>query len=159
MDKCQKSVSRRKILMAAAGAVPALALMSGAAEAKMAQTAVKYHQPNDGHQCATAATSSSPPTPARWSTATFPRPAGAPSGSRRRADEAAAKSIRRRHGSDEAGKGLTSQATGFRKPSRAPAPVTGLGNADRRANGKARMFPAAPNHAGLEKSPPAAAGN
>ncbi len=52
MDKCQKGVSRRTILMAAAGAVPALALMSGAAEAKMAQTAVKYQtDPKDGHQC------------------------------------------------------------------------------------------------------------
>ncbi len=52
MDKCQKGVSRRTILMAAAGAAPVLALMSGSAEAKMAQAAVKYQTtPKDGKQC------------------------------------------------------------------------------------------------------------
>ena len=52
MDKCQKGVSRRTVLIAAAGAAPVLALMSGAAEAKMAQAAVKYQTtPKDGHQC------------------------------------------------------------------------------------------------------------
>ena len=135
--------------------MPALALMSGGAEAKMAQTAVKYQTtPNDGHQGATAATNSSPPTPARWSTATFPRPAGAPSGSRRRADEAAAKSIRRRHGSDEAGKGLASQATGFSE-SQAERSHLWRASAARTGGpiGKARTFPAAPNHAGLENFP------
>ncbi len=35
-------VSRRTVLIAAAGAAPALALMTGAAEAKLAQAAVKY---------------------------------------------------------------------------------------------------------------------
>jgi High potential iron-sulfur protein len=52
MDKCQKGVSRRTILMAAAGAAPVLAPMSGSAEAKMAQAAVKYQTtPKDGKQC------------------------------------------------------------------------------------------------------------
>jgi high potential iron-sulfur protein len=52
MDKAGKSISRRTVLMAAAGAVPVLALMSGAAEAKMAQAAVRYQTtPKDGHQC------------------------------------------------------------------------------------------------------------
>jgi len=52
MDKAGKGVSRRTVLIAAAGAVPVLALMSGAAEAKMAQAAVKYQTtPKDGHQC------------------------------------------------------------------------------------------------------------
>ena len=52
MDKAGKSVSRRTVLIAAAGAVPALALMSGAAEAKMTQAAVKYQaEPKEGHQC------------------------------------------------------------------------------------------------------------
>ena len=48
-------VSRRNVLIAAAGATPLLALlalMSGSAEAKMAQTAVKYQPtPKDGKQC------------------------------------------------------------------------------------------------------------
>jgi hypothetical protein len=45
-------VSRRTVLIAAAGAAPLLALMSGAAEAKMAQTAVRYQDsPKDGKQC------------------------------------------------------------------------------------------------------------
>ncbi len=52
MDKAGMSVSRRAVLIAAAGAVPALALMSGAAEAKMTQAAVKYQaEPKEGHQC------------------------------------------------------------------------------------------------------------
>jgi len=45
-------VSRRTVLFAAAGAVPLLALMSGSAQAKMAQTAVRYQDsPKDGRQC------------------------------------------------------------------------------------------------------------
>jgi hypothetical protein len=45
-------ISRRTVLIAAAGAVPALGLMTGAAEAKMAQAAVKYQaEPKDGKQC------------------------------------------------------------------------------------------------------------
>lgn len=52
MDKVGKCVSRRTVLVAAVGAVPALALMSGSAEAKMAQAAVKYQAtPKDGKQC------------------------------------------------------------------------------------------------------------
>ncbi len=52
MDKGGNKISRRTVLIAAAGAVPVLALMSGAAEAKMAQAAVKYQTtPKDGHQC------------------------------------------------------------------------------------------------------------
>ncbi len=52
MNECQKGVSRRTVLIAAAGAVPALALMTSAAEAKLAQTAVKYQtDPKDGKQC------------------------------------------------------------------------------------------------------------
>ena len=44
--------SRRTVLIAAAGAAPLLALMSGSAEAKMAQTAVRYQDsPKDGKQC------------------------------------------------------------------------------------------------------------
>jgi hypothetical protein len=50
---CQKAgVSRRTVLIAAASAAPALALMTGRAEAKLAQTAVKYQpDPKDGKQC------------------------------------------------------------------------------------------------------------
>jgi hypothetical protein len=45
-------VSRRTILIAAAGATPLLTLMSGSAGAKMAQSAVKYQTtPKDGKQC------------------------------------------------------------------------------------------------------------
>jgi hypothetical protein len=45
-------VNRRTVLIAAAGAAPLLALTGGAAEAKIAQTAVKYQtEPKDGHQC------------------------------------------------------------------------------------------------------------
>ena len=53
MDKVGKGVSRRTVLIAAAaGAVPVLALMSGSAEAKMTQAAVKYQAtPKDGKQC------------------------------------------------------------------------------------------------------------
>jgi hypothetical protein len=44
--------TRRTVLIAAAGAAPLLALMSGSAEAKMSQTAVKYQPtPKDGKQC------------------------------------------------------------------------------------------------------------
>jgi hypothetical protein len=49
--KCA-GVSRRTVLFAAAGAMPALALMSGPAEAKMQQAAVHYQTtPKDGKQC------------------------------------------------------------------------------------------------------------
>ncbi len=50
---CKNSgVSRRTVLFAAAGAAPLLALTSGEAQAKMAQTAVHYQtDPKDGHQC------------------------------------------------------------------------------------------------------------
>jgi len=52
MKTCQNAVSRRTVLLGAAGAVPVLALMTGVAEAKMAQAAVKYQtEPKDGHQC------------------------------------------------------------------------------------------------------------
>ena len=52
MKTCQKGVSRRTVLLAAAGAVPVLALMTSVAEAKMAPAAVKYQTtPKDGHQC------------------------------------------------------------------------------------------------------------
>ena len=45
-------VSRRTVLIGAAGATSFLALMSGSAEAKMAQSAVKYQPtPKDGKQC------------------------------------------------------------------------------------------------------------
>ena len=52
MREFQKGVSRRTVLIAAVGAAPALALMTGGAEAKMAQAAVKYQaDPKDGKQC------------------------------------------------------------------------------------------------------------
>ena len=45
-------VSRRTILIAAAGVTPLMTLISGSAEAKMAQSAVKYQPtPKDGKQC------------------------------------------------------------------------------------------------------------
>jgi len=48
----KSGVSRRTILIAAAGAAPLLALTGGEAEAKLAQAAVKYQTtPKDGHQC------------------------------------------------------------------------------------------------------------
>ncbi len=51
MSECQKRVSRRTVLLAAAAA-PALGLMTTAAQAKMAQAAVKYQAtPKDGKQC------------------------------------------------------------------------------------------------------------
>ncbi len=44
--------SRRTVLIAAAGAAPLLALTTSEAQAKLAQTAVKYQAtPNEGHQC------------------------------------------------------------------------------------------------------------
>jgi hypothetical protein len=54
-ETCNNSrVSRRTVLIAAAGAAPLLALTGGAAQAKLAQTAVKYQpDPKDGHQCDT----------------------------------------------------------------------------------------------------------
>ncbi len=52
MDKTQKRVTRRTVLIAAACAAPALALTTGEAQAKMAQAAVRYQAtPKDGHQC------------------------------------------------------------------------------------------------------------
>jgi len=52
-NKCGKNgISRRTVLFAAAGAAPVLALMSGPAQAKMAQAAVHYQpDPKEGHQC------------------------------------------------------------------------------------------------------------
>ena len=51
-ETCKTPVSRRTVLIAAAGAAPLLALMSDEAQAKLAQTAVKYQpDPKDGHQC------------------------------------------------------------------------------------------------------------
>ncbi len=52
-ESCEKTgFSRRTILLAAAGATPLLTLMNSSAEAKMAQTAVKYQTtPKDGKQC------------------------------------------------------------------------------------------------------------
>ena len=45
-------MSRRTVLLAAAGAAPLLALTGGEAQAKLAQAAVKYQtEPRDGHQC------------------------------------------------------------------------------------------------------------
>ena len=42
MSECDKGLNRRTVLLAAAGAVPVLAMMTGAAQAKMAQTAAGY---------------------------------------------------------------------------------------------------------------------
>jgi hypothetical protein len=45
-------LSRRTVLIAAAGAAPVLALTTREAQAKLAQAAVKYQTtPKDGHQC------------------------------------------------------------------------------------------------------------
>jgi hypothetical protein len=49
---CNTAVSRRNVILAVAGAAPLLALSNRAAEAKLAQTAVKYQtEPKDGKQC------------------------------------------------------------------------------------------------------------
>ena len=52
-ETCNTSgVSRRTILLAAAGAAPLVALTGGQAQAKIAQTAVHYQTtPKDDHQC------------------------------------------------------------------------------------------------------------
>jgi hypothetical protein len=52
-ETCRKpGVSRRSVLLAAAGAAPLLALTGGEAQAKLAMTAVKYQtDPKDGKQC------------------------------------------------------------------------------------------------------------
>jgi hypothetical protein len=52
-ETCNTSgVSRRTVLLAAAGAAPVLALTGGQAQAKIAQTAVHYQaSPKDDHQC------------------------------------------------------------------------------------------------------------
>jgi hypothetical protein len=52
-ETCNTSgVSRRTVLLAAAGAAPLLALTGGQAQAKIAQTAVHYQaMPKDGKQC------------------------------------------------------------------------------------------------------------
>jgi hypothetical protein len=48
----KSGVSRRTVLIAAAGAAPLLALTSREAQAKLAPAAVKYQTtPKDGHQC------------------------------------------------------------------------------------------------------------
>jgi hypothetical protein len=45
-------VSRRTVLLAAAGSAPLIALTASDAQAKLAQTAVKYQaDPKDGKQC------------------------------------------------------------------------------------------------------------
>ena len=45
-------VSRRTVLLAAAGSAPLIALTASEAQAKLAQTAVKYQaDPKDGKQC------------------------------------------------------------------------------------------------------------
>ena len=53
-ERCERTgLSCRTILLAAAGAAPLLTLMNSSAEAKMAQTAVKYQpEPKEGKQCA-----------------------------------------------------------------------------------------------------------
>lgn len=55
MDNCWKSacLSRRSVLIAAAGAVPVLALgVTGASATQLSQTAAKYQgSPKDGKQC------------------------------------------------------------------------------------------------------------
>jgi hypothetical protein len=49
---CNNGVSRRTVLIAAAGAAPLVALMSSEAQAKMAQAAVHYQpDPKEGKQC------------------------------------------------------------------------------------------------------------
>ena len=52
-ETCKTSgVSRRTVLLAAAGAAPPFALTSGQAQAKIAQAAVHYQTtPKDGKQC------------------------------------------------------------------------------------------------------------
>jgi hypothetical protein len=52
-DRRQKAgITRRKVLIAAVTATPALALMVGTATAKIQQAAVKYqNEPKDGKQC------------------------------------------------------------------------------------------------------------
>jgi hypothetical protein len=52
-DGRQKAgITRRKVLVAAVTATPALALMAGTATAKIQQAGVKYqNEPKDGKQC------------------------------------------------------------------------------------------------------------
>jgi hypothetical protein len=52
-ETCARTgVSRRTVLIAAAGAAPLLALIPSSAEAKMSQAAAKYQaEPKDGKQC------------------------------------------------------------------------------------------------------------
>ena len=52
-ELCEKAgLSRRTVLLAAAGAAPLLALTTTTASAKMAQSAVRYQAtPKDGKQC------------------------------------------------------------------------------------------------------------
>jgi hypothetical protein len=51
-EPCDKRLDRRTVLLAAAAAAPALALMGGSAQAKIAPAAVKYQEaPKDGKQC------------------------------------------------------------------------------------------------------------
>jgi hypothetical protein len=57
-DPKSACVNRRTIFIAAASATPLLALMSGNAEAKMTQAAVRYQDsPKDGPQCVDGAIS------------------------------------------------------------------------------------------------------
>ena len=54
MGECSSNagVSRRTVLLAAAGSAPLIALTASEAQAKLAQTAVKYQaDPKDGKQC------------------------------------------------------------------------------------------------------------
>ena len=54
MDETRNAsgLSRRTVLIAAAGVAPVLALTTRQAQAKLAQTAVKYQTtPKDGHKC------------------------------------------------------------------------------------------------------------
>ena len=52
-ERCEQTgLSRRTVLIAAAAAAPALVLSTRAAQAKMAQAAVRYQTtPKDGKQC------------------------------------------------------------------------------------------------------------
>ncbi len=50
--RLKAGLTRRKVLIAAATTTPAFALMTGMAEAKIQQSAVKYQtEPKDGKQC------------------------------------------------------------------------------------------------------------
>jgi len=81
-------VSRRTVLIAAAGAAPLLRLMTNEAEAgaRVPQSSVHYRpSPKDGQDCDDCATISSRPVGASWSTATSLATVGAGCGSRKSA--------------------------------------------------------------------------